>query len=147
LFHLALSTALNSLSSGVREIALSFPLKMRPVSGRRAVAAGSEWHACCESRMIHGMVTATIRDLRTRFPRLKELVAREGEVIVTDRGRPAFVLRSYEAPRTKKPTKVDYYRRLRAHPTFMITGHVPFVGGGQRPEARCPSRCSAAPSS
>jgi prevent-host-death family protein len=65
--------------------------------------------------MIHGMATATIRDLRTRFPRLKELVAREGEVIVTDHGRPAFVLRSYKAPRLKKPPKVDYYRRLRAH--------------------------------
>lgn len=65
--------------------------------------------------MIHSMATATIRDLRTHFPRLKELVAREGEVIVTDRGRPAFVLRSYEAPRLKKATKVDYYRRLRAH--------------------------------
>ena len=45
------------------------------------------------------MATATIRDLRTQFPRLKELIAREGEVIVTDHGRPAFVLRSYEAPR------------------------------------------------
>jgi hypothetical protein len=41
--------------------------------------------------LIHSMATATICDLRTRFPRLKELVAREGEAIVTDRGRPAFV--------------------------------------------------------
>jgi prevent-host-death family protein len=73
--------------------------------------------------MIHSMATATIRDLRTHFPRLKELVAQEGEVIVTDRGRPAFVLRSYEAPRLK-PTKIDYYRRLRAHQPHPLSEEV-----------------------
>jgi prevent-host-death family protein len=63
--------------------------------------------------MIHIMATASIRDLRTRFPRLKALVARDGEVIVTDRGRPAFVLRTYEARPAKVAPKVDYYARLR----------------------------------
>lgn len=59
------------------------------------------------------MATATIRDLRTRFPRLKTLVAREGEVIVTDRGRPAYVLRSYTA-RRPYATTLDYFARLTA---------------------------------
>jgi antitoxin (DNA-binding transcriptional repressor) of toxin-antitoxin stability system len=58
---------------------------------------------------------ATIRDLRTRFPKLKELIAREGEVIVTDRGRPAYVLRAYTAQRAEKPERVDYFARLKAH--------------------------------
>lgn len=66
----------------------------------------------CESRMIHMMATATIRDLRTRFPRLKEIVAREGEIIVTDRGRPAYVLRSYSPPRQMRATRIDYFARL-----------------------------------
>ena len=66
----------------------------------------------CEPRMIHTMATATVRDLRTRFPRLKQLIAQEGEVIVTDRGRPAYVLRSYSARRPAKRSGVDYFARL-----------------------------------
>ena len=65
--------------------------------------------------MIHIMATATIRDLRTRFPRLKDMIAREGEVIVTDRGRPAYVLRPYAGPPAKRSGKVDYFARLKAH--------------------------------
>jgi antitoxin (DNA-binding transcriptional repressor) of toxin-antitoxin stability system len=59
------------------------------------------------------MANATVRDLRTRFPRLKALIEREGEVIVTDRGRPAFVLRPYTPPLRRSPP-VDYFARLRA---------------------------------
>jgi len=55
--------------------------------------------------------TATVRDLRTRFPKVKEMVERDGEVIVTDHGRPSFVLRPYRATRTR-PEPVDYYDRL-----------------------------------
>jgi antitoxin (DNA-binding transcriptional repressor) of toxin-antitoxin stability system len=65
--------------------------------------------------MIHIMATATVRDLRTRFPRLKELIAKEGEVIVTDRGRPAYVLRSYTARRPPQRSAVDYFARLTSH--------------------------------
>ncbi len=57
--------------------------------------------------------TVTIRDLRTRFPYLKALLEREGEVIVTDRGRRAFVLRRYEPPPDKPPPPIDYLARLR----------------------------------
>lgn len=64
--------------------------------------------------MIHAMVMATVRDLRTRFPRIKELIAREGEVIVTDRGRPAYLLRSYVARRSTRGTNIDYFARLNA---------------------------------
>ena len=64
--------------------------------------------------MIHSMPTATIRDLRTQFPRLKQLIEKEGELIVTDRGRPAYVLRSYTARRPAKRSGVDYFARLAA---------------------------------
>lgn len=59
------------------------------------------------------MATVTIRDLRTRFPKLKQLVSREGEVVVTDRGRPAYVLRAITPPKTTKPPRIDYYQRLK----------------------------------
>lgn len=63
--------------------------------------------------MIHVMVTATVRDLRTRFPRIKELIAREGEIIVTDRGRPSYVLRCYVTRRSTRGTNIDYFARLK----------------------------------
>jgi antitoxin (DNA-binding transcriptional repressor) of toxin-antitoxin stability system len=34
------------------------------------------------------MTTATVRELRSRFPDVRKLVERDGEVIVTDQGTP-----------------------------------------------------------
>jgi antitoxin (DNA-binding transcriptional repressor) of toxin-antitoxin stability system len=64
--------------------------------------------------MIHIVATATVRDLRTHFPRLKLLVARDGEVVVTDHGKPAFVLRAYLPPARPPAKGIDYFRRLTA---------------------------------
>jgi antitoxin (DNA-binding transcriptional repressor) of toxin-antitoxin stability system len=58
------------------------------------------------------VATATIRDLRTRFPHLKAIIARDGELIVTDRGRPAYVLRGYIAPPAEPRKKISYFERL-----------------------------------
>ena len=41
------------------------------------------------------------------------MVEQEGEVVVTDRGRPVVVLRPYEQHRTPPGARVDYYARLR----------------------------------
>ena len=65
--------------------------------------------------MIHRMKTATIRDLRTKFPEVRKLLEREGEVVVTDRGKPVVVLRSYDARSTARVPPVAYYERLRRH--------------------------------
>jgi antitoxin (DNA-binding transcriptional repressor) of toxin-antitoxin stability system len=63
--------------------------------------------------MIHVMSTATVRDLRTRFPRIRRLLEQEGEVIITHRGQPIVVLRAYE-PRAPRSTRdIDYLARLR----------------------------------
>ncbi len=62
--------------------------------------------------MIHSMVTATIRDLRTRFPRVRRLLEQQGEIVVTDRGRPVIVLRPYAARRRRPGAPIDYYARL-----------------------------------
>ena len=60
------------------------------------------------------MATASVRDLRTSFPRVRALIARDGEVVVTERGKPAFVLRPYLAPATPHPRRIDYWARLTA---------------------------------
>ncbi len=64
------------------------------------------------------MKTATVHQLRTQFHQVQKLVEQEGEVILTERGRPAYV--SSEHPnrqrgkvvRSKKPAGFDYYARL-----------------------------------
>jgi antitoxin (DNA-binding transcriptional repressor) of toxin-antitoxin stability system len=60
------------------------------------------------------MTTATVRDLRTKFPKLKAIIALEGELIVTDHGRPAYVLRAFTPTPARKPVRIDYFARLRA---------------------------------
>ena len=64
--------------------------------------------------MIHVMATATVRDLRTRFPKLKAVIEREGEIIVTHRGTPAYVLRPYHAPPPSNVAPVNYFERLKS---------------------------------
>ena len=67
------------------------------------------------------MKTASIRDLRTRFPQVRKLLEREGEVVVTDRGKPVIVLRNYDARAQSKPVPVDYLKRLRQHMPVSIS--------------------------
>ena len=62
------------------------------------------------------MATASIRDLRNRFPKIKEMVETQGEVIVTDRGQPKYRLTLFTPGQSAKarPAK-DYMARLRRH--------------------------------
>ncbi|MBI4472145.1 MAG: type II toxin-antitoxin system Phd/YefM family antitoxin [Acidobacteria bacterium] len=60
------------------------------------------------------MSTATVRDLRNRFPKVKEMVEAEGEVIVTDKGQPKYKLTLYTPAQTTKSRRAkDYMARLR----------------------------------
>lgn len=59
------------------------------------------------------MKTATIRDLRTQFPKVRRLLEQEGEIVITDRGRPVVVLKPYAPPPRAPAGAVDYYARLR----------------------------------
>jgi len=59
------------------------------------------------------MRTASIRDLRTRFPAVRRLLEQEGEVVVTDHGKPVVVLRPYDESRPRRQPPIDYYARLR----------------------------------
>lgn len=65
--------------------------------------------------MFHEMTTATVRDLRTRFPHVRRLLERDGEVVVTQRGRPVIVLRAYRRPKSKSAPRVDYWEGLRRY--------------------------------
>lgn len=67
------------------------------------------------------MATASIRDLRTKFPKVRHLIETKGEVIVTERGEPRFLLRPYHAQLSKKPPALDFYRRLVARMPKMLT--------------------------
>jgi antitoxin (DNA-binding transcriptional repressor) of toxin-antitoxin stability system len=62
--------------------------------------------------MIHKMKSATIRDLRTRLPHVRRLLEQEGEIVVTDHGKPVLVLRPYEQP-ASDARPIDYFERLR----------------------------------
>lgn len=60
--------------------------------------------------------TVTIRELRNQFPKVKKLVEKESEVIVTDQGTPRYRLTPYTptGPRKRLAPK-DYMARLRRH--------------------------------
>ena len=58
--------------------------------------------------------TATVRDLRNNFPRVRKLLDQEGEVVVTDQGTPAYRLTPIRATaRSRQPARKDYLARLR----------------------------------
>jgi antitoxin (DNA-binding transcriptional repressor) of toxin-antitoxin stability system len=60
--------------------------------------------------------TATVRELRNHFPRVRKLVEEQGEVVVTDQGTPKYRLTRY-APVSRRtaPAPKDYLARLRRH--------------------------------
>lgn len=59
------------------------------------------------------MKTATIRDLRTQFPKVRRMLEQEGQLVVTDRGRPVILLQPYHERAARRGTQLDYYARLR----------------------------------
>lgn len=67
------------------------------------------------------MTTASIRDLRMYFPRVRRLLEQEGEIVVTDRGRPVIVLRLYQEPTARRGGSIDYYARLRRRMPRAVT--------------------------
>ena len=60
--------------------------------------------------------TATVRELRNQFPKVRRLVETEGEVVVTEQGAPRYRLTPYVPAAGKKaPAPKDYLTRLRRH--------------------------------
>jgi antitoxin (DNA-binding transcriptional repressor) of toxin-antitoxin stability system len=68
------------------------------------------------------MKTATIRDLRNHFPKVKALVEAEGEVIVTDNGEPKYRLTLYTPDQPGKTRRAkDYMERLHRYQSRPIS--------------------------
>ena len=59
--------------------------------------------------------TATIRDLRNQFPKIRKLVETSGEVLLTERGTPRYRLTLYSADAVQEPATVDYWSRLNSY--------------------------------
>ena len=58
--------------------------------------------------------TVTVRDLRNQFPKVRKLVETQGEVVLTEKGRPRYRLIAYTpAARNKAPAPKDYIERMR----------------------------------
>jgi len=58
--------------------------------------------------------TASLRDLRNRFPRVRKLVESRGEVLLTERGVPRFRLTLYSGAGPRRaPAPKDYLARLK----------------------------------
>lgn len=58
---------------------------------------------------------ATIRELRNRFPEIRKRLESEGEVLVTDRGKPRYRLTLYTPMPESSPAAVDYWTRLTSY--------------------------------
>jgi antitoxin (DNA-binding transcriptional repressor) of toxin-antitoxin stability system len=59
------------------------------------------------------MKTATVRDLRTRFPTIRRMLEQERQIVITHRGRPVMLLQPYQERVSRRISRVDYYARLR----------------------------------
>lgn len=72
--------------------------------------------------MFHEVISATasIRELRTDFRAVKRKIEAHGEVIITDHGEPAFVVRPVVQQRKSPHPMPDYHARvLRRQPKAM----------------------------
>ncbi len=56
--------------------------------------------------------TATIRELRTDFRRVKRRIEEYGEIVITDRGEPAYVIKALPAVARRRASLPGYYARL-----------------------------------
>jgi antitoxin (DNA-binding transcriptional repressor) of toxin-antitoxin stability system len=64
---------------------------------------------------------ASIRDLRNRFARIKELVEQEGEVLITDKGRPKYRIVLHSPVPDGVPQPIDYWARLNSYQPASLT--------------------------
>ena len=65
--------------------------------------------------MSHMKAAATLRELRNEFPEIRKRLEADGEVVVTERGKPRYRLTLYEQPRRAQSARVDYWSRLTSY--------------------------------
>lgn len=65
--------------------------------------------------------TASIRDLRNSFPKIRKLVEAQGEVLISESGKTRYRLTLHTARPAKMPPPVDYWARLTAYQPVPLT--------------------------
>jgi len=65
--------------------------------------------------------TATVRDLRNHFPKIRKLVEAEGEVLLSESGQTKYRLVLHTEPPAEAAPPVDYWARLIAHQPAPLT--------------------------
>mgnify|MGYP001093769071 CR=1 FL=1 len=65
--------------------------------------------------------TATVRELRNRFPEIRKRLESEGEVLVTERGKPRYRLTLYAPRQEPSAPAVDYWERLKSYQPRSMT--------------------------
>ena len=71
--------------------------------------------------MSHMSGTASIRELRNRFTEVRKRLEAEGEVLVTDRGKPRYRLVVYVPPQETPASQIDYWARLSSYQPRALT--------------------------
>jgi hypothetical protein len=66
-------------------------------------------------------VTATIRDLRNSFPKIRKIVETEGEVLLSESGKTKYRLTLHTVRPAKSPAPIDYWARLTAYQPTPLT--------------------------
>jgi antitoxin (DNA-binding transcriptional repressor) of toxin-antitoxin stability system len=59
--------------------------------------------------------TASVRDLRNHFPKVRKILETEGEVLLTESGAARYRLTPYSTAPTKTPPPVNYWARLTSY--------------------------------
>lgn len=72
---------------------------------------------------MHSCLTmgTSIRDLRNHFPKVRKRVESQGEVILTEKGKPRYQLTRYTPESTATPPPVDYCARLNSYQPRAMT--------------------------
>jgi hypothetical protein len=65
--------------------------------------------------------TASVRDLRNHFPKVREILEEEGEVLLTEKGTAKYKLVRYSAPPKTTPPPIDYWARLNSYQPTQIS--------------------------
>jgi antitoxin (DNA-binding transcriptional repressor) of toxin-antitoxin stability system len=65
--------------------------------------------------------TTTVRDLRNHFPKVRKLVEAEGEVLLTEKGKPKYRLVLYTPAPPQKAPAIDYWARLNSYQSHTMT--------------------------
>jgi antitoxin (DNA-binding transcriptional repressor) of toxin-antitoxin stability system len=68
--------------------------------------------------------TASVRDLRNHFPKVRKILEEEGEVLLTESGTAKYRLVPYSSPPKKSPPAIDYWSRLNSYQPRQISAEV-----------------------